>query len=281
MGAQGQRRVSAPGSGSVRGSAPVASTQRAVRAAGCRRPARPRGRPRSIAATVDAAAQVDVVLGVPLLGVDDGVVELGLAGEVALRQRRPLVGQLVLGGEQGDRPVVPLLAQRLGGLGAGQAAADDDDAAGGASAMACLLVAGRASAKNSCRDRGSSRSSAEQRRGHGASAPRPARRAASCRCARPRSPHRRRGGRGAPRASRRPAWSAAPAPAGGRRSGRPPGPAWTGRGSARRAGSRRGRRRERQQVVLADRAQRDRPGQRPARRSPRRWGRWSGRTRRS
>jgi hypothetical protein len=79
---------------------------------------------------IDTAAQVDLVLGVPVLGVHDRVRELGVAGEVALRQWRSLVGQLVLTGEQGDRTGEALGAEGLGRLGAGESAADDDDAAG-------------------------------------------------------------------------------------------------------------------------------------------------------
>jgi hypothetical protein len=50
----------------------------------------------------------------------------GLALQVVLGQRRPFVGADVLLGGQHDPPVETLLAQRLRGLRAGQAAAGDD-----------------------------------------------------------------------------------------------------------------------------------------------------------
>ena len=135
MGAQGQRRVRARDGQRARLRA-GGQDQGAVRQPGAV------GQLDLVRSAVDrghhgAAAQVDVVLGVPRLGVHDRLVELVLAGQVALGQRRPLVGQLVLGGEQGDRSVVALLAERLGGLGPGQAPADDHDAVGSLSHV-CL-----------------------------------------------------------------------------------------------------------------------------------------------
>ena len=74
--------------------------------------------------------QVDVVLGVPALRVHERRVALGLALQVALRQRRALVGAVRLGAEQDQAPVEPLGAQRLHGLGPGQAGPDDGEGAG-------------------------------------------------------------------------------------------------------------------------------------------------------
>jgi hypothetical protein len=48
-----------------------------------------------------------------------------LAAEVVLRQRRALVGALLLRAHEHDTPIEPLLAERLGGLGASEARADD------------------------------------------------------------------------------------------------------------------------------------------------------------
>ena len=63
--------------------------------------------------------------GVPVLvvHVQGGLVRL--AEQVALGQRRPLVGPLGLRAEQDDGSAEPVLAQRLSRLGAGQAGADD------------------------------------------------------------------------------------------------------------------------------------------------------------
>ena len=72
-------------------------------------------------------AQVDVVLGVPVVGMHERLVEFGLALQVVLGQRRPLVGQVGLGAEERDAAGEALVAQRLDGLGAGQAGSDDDE----------------------------------------------------------------------------------------------------------------------------------------------------------
>src|SRR3712207_3392397 len=66
-------------------------------------------------------------LGVPPGVVDEGAVAAGAAEQVLLGQRRPLVGPLGFGADEHDRPVEPLLPQRLGGLGAGQSGTDDDE----------------------------------------------------------------------------------------------------------------------------------------------------------
>ena len=50
-----------------------------------------------------------------------------LAAQVALGERRAFVRALTLGADEHDTPVEALRAQRLGGLGAGQAGADDHE----------------------------------------------------------------------------------------------------------------------------------------------------------
>ena len=67
------------------------------------------------------------MLGVPVLRMDEDRLPLGPALEVVLGQRRPLVGSVRLVADQGDPPVVALLAQRLGRQGSGEAGADDDE----------------------------------------------------------------------------------------------------------------------------------------------------------
>ena len=67
-----------------------------------------------------AGAQLDRVLVVEALVVDVDRLVVGLATEDVLGQRRALVGPLALGAEQDDAALEALLAQRLGGLGAGQ-----------------------------------------------------------------------------------------------------------------------------------------------------------------
>jgi hypothetical protein len=71
--------------------------------------------------------QLDVVLVVVRPIVHLGVGERRLAGEVALRQRRTLVGQLGLVPHQDQAAVETLGAQCLGGLRARHASADDDE----------------------------------------------------------------------------------------------------------------------------------------------------------
>ena len=58
---------------------------------------------------------------------DVQAVAVGLAAQVRLGQRRPLVRPLALVAEQHEAAVEALGAQGLGGLGAGQAGADDDE----------------------------------------------------------------------------------------------------------------------------------------------------------
>ncbi len=73
------------------------------------------------AGDADAKAQVDAVLGVPRPRVDVDDLPFDLAQQVVLRQRRPLVRPFGLLADQDERAVEPLLAQRLRGLGPGQA----------------------------------------------------------------------------------------------------------------------------------------------------------------
>ena len=76
----------------------------------------------------DAETQVDVVIGVPGGVVDDRVLERLLALQVLLGQWRSLVRQVALVGDQRQRSVVTLLAQRFDRLRAGQSTTDDHDA---------------------------------------------------------------------------------------------------------------------------------------------------------
>ena len=73
-----------------------------------------------------AESQVDVVLAVPVPRMDVDRVAFGLARQVVLGQRRPLVGPFVLVADQHDRAVESLGAQRLRGLGPGQARSGDN-----------------------------------------------------------------------------------------------------------------------------------------------------------
>ena len=65
------------------------------------------------------------MLGVEALVVHVNLLAPDLAAQVVLRQRRALVGALLLGADQHDAAVEALLAERLGSLGAGEARADD------------------------------------------------------------------------------------------------------------------------------------------------------------
>jgi hypothetical protein len=65
------------------------------------------------------------VLGVVALVVHVDLLAPDLAAEVVLRQRRALVGPLLLRPHEDDAPLEALLAERLGGLGAREARADD------------------------------------------------------------------------------------------------------------------------------------------------------------
>src|SRR5690606_22124351 len=71
-----------------------------------------------------------MMVAVPRLVLDGELVEGLLTRQVLLRQRRPLVGQLLLVGQQGDGPVEVVVAQSLCGLGAGETATDDDEMLG-------------------------------------------------------------------------------------------------------------------------------------------------------
>jgi hypothetical protein len=74
-----------------------------------------------------AHPQLDPLVGVPRLVVREGLVTLVLAEQVALGQRRPLVGQLRFLADQHHPAVEALRPQRLGGLRAGQRRAHDHE----------------------------------------------------------------------------------------------------------------------------------------------------------
>lgn len=71
------------------------------------------------------ASQLDVLVGVEALPVDEDRTRLGLATQVVLGQRWPLVRSLHLLADQDDTAVEAFGAQRLRRLGAGQAGAHD------------------------------------------------------------------------------------------------------------------------------------------------------------
>ena len=60
-------------------------------------------------------AQIHALIGIPLGGLEDHGIHALLAREIALRQRRPLVGRVRLLGDDRDVAVVALLAERLRG----------------------------------------------------------------------------------------------------------------------------------------------------------------------
>ena len=75
----------------------------------------------------DPEAELDVVLGVVVGGVDELVLEALLAPEVSLRQRRAIVRELRLRADELDGAVEAALAQSGGGAGPGQRSSDDDE----------------------------------------------------------------------------------------------------------------------------------------------------------
>jgi len=67
------------------------------------------------------------VLGVPGLGINQrGLAILALL-QVALRDRRPVVGQILLARHEHDRALEAAFAQLAGGAGGGDAPADQQD----------------------------------------------------------------------------------------------------------------------------------------------------------
>ena len=74
-----------------------------------------------------ARAHLDVVLGVPALRVDERRRPVLAAAQVALRQRRAVVGRVHLAGDEDDRAVEAAGAQLRGGVRGGDAAADQQD----------------------------------------------------------------------------------------------------------------------------------------------------------
>ena len=75
----------------------------------------------------DAEPQVDALLAEMRVGPERQPMDVHLALEKRLGQRRALIGQILLGGEKNDLAVKPLFAQRRRGLNPGVAGADDDD----------------------------------------------------------------------------------------------------------------------------------------------------------
>jgi hypothetical protein len=74
-----------------------------------------------------AEQQVDPMPGPEAGGADQQPFIVPLAGEIVLRQRRPLVGRVRLLGEDRHRALEAEPAQRHRGIGAAMAAADDQD----------------------------------------------------------------------------------------------------------------------------------------------------------
>ncbi len=68
--------------------------------------------------------QLDVLLDPPLVGAEQDVLARLLALQVALRQRRPVVGRVELAADQQHRSLAALLAQPAGAVGGGESAAD-------------------------------------------------------------------------------------------------------------------------------------------------------------
>ena len=85
---------------------------------------------RSTALAVDAdhhcsRAELDPVLGVEARRMHDRLLDVGFSPQIALRQRRPLVGRIVFGAHQDDPSVEAVRPQGLRSLGAREAGADD------------------------------------------------------------------------------------------------------------------------------------------------------------
>ena len=75
----------------------------------------------------DAEPQVDALLAEMRVGPERQPMDVHLALEKRLGQRRALIGRILLGGEKNDLAVKPLFAQGRRGLNPGMAGADDDD----------------------------------------------------------------------------------------------------------------------------------------------------------
>jgi hypothetical protein len=75
----------------------------------------------------ETQSELDLVLGVEGLVVHIDRAAPGVAAQIVLRQRRPLVRPLRLGTDEDHAPVEPLLSQGLCGLGAREPGAEDDE----------------------------------------------------------------------------------------------------------------------------------------------------------
>ena len=75
----------------------------------------------------DAEPEIDTLIAEICLGPQRQAVDIHLALEKGLRQRRALIGQVLFVGEQDDLAAEAVLAQAGGGLNAGVAGAGDDD----------------------------------------------------------------------------------------------------------------------------------------------------------
>ena len=78
----------------------------------------------------DAESQVDALLAKERFGPERQAMDVHLAFEKRLRQRRALIGQILLGGQKDDLAVEPLFAQARRSLNSRVAGADDDDRGG-------------------------------------------------------------------------------------------------------------------------------------------------------
>ena len=75
----------------------------------------------------DAEPQIDALIAKMRIGPQRQAVDFHFALEKRLRQRRALIGRILLRGEKNDLAVKPLFAQARRGLNAGVSGADDND----------------------------------------------------------------------------------------------------------------------------------------------------------
>ena len=69
---------------------------------------------------------LDVLLAVPLLGLDERLIHLRIAPQILLRERRPMIRQVLLGADDRDLAVGVALADMLRGGGARQPASNQN-----------------------------------------------------------------------------------------------------------------------------------------------------------